>query len=125
MGLVRLVNDLMAYFQISQLAIPAVAILIIFLAYSSQYLFSHIEPSPLTKEQLTTFNILVGCLWVCYFRACTTDPGHIRKSYEPSLADRQDEDYDYVEASKNRHRWCRRCEALKPPRAHHCKTCKR
>lgn len=113
-------------FSISQLAIPAVCVLITFLAYSSQYLFLYIEPAPLTKDELLKFNALVACIWICYYRACTVDPGRIPKDWKP--ARKEDEEKAAREGSIDatvRQRWCRRCEAFKPPRAHHCKTCQR
>lgn len=121
----------MSSFEVSRLAIPAVTALIAFLAYSSQYLFLYLEPAPLDKDQVTKFNLLLACIWVCYFRACFTDPGSVPAGWKPaSLKETSDKDsleddgllFDSV---LNRQRWCRRCEASKPPRAHHCKTCQR
>lgn len=124
-------------FKITQLAVPAVTVLIIFLAYSSQYLFLHIEPEPLTTPQLIKFNALLCCLWICYARACAVNPGHVPAGWRPRREEEDDEDgmklgddnnagnvEDYFSGGR-RQRWCRRCEASKPPRAHHCKTCQR
>lgn len=117
-------------FSISQLAVPAVSALITFLSYSSQYLFRHIDPGPLSKSQSIKFNVLVAFIWICYARACATNPGRVPADWKPV----QDLDADLdgglvedgsVEAVRKRQRWCRRCEVLKPPRAHHCKTCQR
>lgn len=123
-------------FKITQLAIPAVSILITFLAYSSQYLFLYIEPEPLTTRQLIKFNTLLCCLWISYARACAVNPGHVPEGWRPRGAEK--DGGNGMEARDNnagdigdyfsggsRQRWCRRCEALKPPRAHHCKTCQR
>jgi hypothetical protein len=99
------------------LAVPGVLCLIFFLSFSSQYLFHHIDPEPLSKKDATIFNALIAALLICYARSVLTDPGHI-----PS---------DWAEESKlsavagAKPRWCRKCEAVKPPRAHHCKICKR
>ncbi|KAJ5124946.1 uncharacterized protein N7515_008771 [Penicillium bovifimosum] len=104
-------------FSISQLAIPAVSVLIAFLAYSSQYLFLHFESAPLTKNETWKINIFALCIWICFYRTCFVDPGRLPKSQQrPRLEG---------DALTGRQRWCRRCEAYKPPRAHHCKTCKR
>lgn len=107
-------------FAISQLAIPLVCLLIAFLAYTSQYFFAYFEPSPLRESELWRINIFALCIWICYYRSCTVDPGHIPKDWAPV-------DSKQLEADRasGRQRWCRRCEALKPPRAHHCKTCRR
>ncbi|KAL4786600.1 DHHC palmitoyltransferase-domain-containing protein [Aspergillus varians] len=107
-------------FSISRLAIPAVCTLIAFLAYTSQYFFLYFEKAPLTDDEVWRINILALCIWICYYRACTVDPGRIPKGWAPS--DRKQLEADQA---SGRQRWCRRCEAFKPPRAHHCKTCRR
>lgn len=114
--------------SLSSLAVPGVLTLVSFLAYSSQYLFLSLEPHPLTRKQTAVFNILVICLLLCYARACLTDPGRVTKGWTPETS--TDEDVPISTASdgaltKGRQRWCRKCEAAKPPRAHHCKVCNR
>ncbi|KAL4803045.1 DHHC palmitoyltransferase-domain-containing protein [Aspergillus unguis] len=107
-------------FTISRLAIPAVCTLIAFLAYTSQIFFLYFEDAPLTTEEVWRINILAACIWICYYKSCTVDPGSVPKGWTPS-------DRKQIEADQasGRQRWCRRCEAFKPPRAHHCKTCQR
>ncbi|KAJ5794259.1 hypothetical protein N7457_000858 [Penicillium paradoxum] len=105
-------------FSISGLAIPAVSVLIAFLAYTSQYLFLHFESAPLTKDEAWKINIFALCIWITYYRTCFVDPGRLPKAEERPKPEESD-------AFTGRQRWCRRCEAYKPPRAHHCKTCKR
>lgn len=107
-------------FSISKLAIPAVSVLIAFLAYTSQYFFLHFEPVPLTRDETWKINIFALCIWICYYRTCFVDPGRLPKAEERPKPKEQE-----GEALAGRQRWCRRCEAYKPPRAHHCKTCKR
>ncbi|KIW65309.1 hypothetical protein PV04_07580 [Phialophora macrospora] len=110
--------------QLAKFAVPAVVTLVAFLSYSSQYLFSHTEPGPLTFKQKVTFNALVACIWISYARACTADPGRIPLDWKPDEA----EDIDSAgprEKAASRRRYCRKCEAIKPPRSHHCRVCKR
>ncbi|KAL3449069.1 DHHC palmitoyltransferase-domain-containing protein [Aspergillus insuetus] len=107
-------------FSISRLAIPVVSTLISFLAYTSQYFFLHFKEAPLKREEVWRINFFALCIWICYYRACTVNPGRIPKGWEPK--DRQSLNADQA---GGRQRWCRRCEAFKPPRAHHCKTCRR
>ncbi|KAJ5114395.1 hypothetical protein NUU61_000154 [Penicillium alfredii] len=108
-------------FSVSKLAIPAVSILIGFLAYTSQYFFLHFKSAPLQKNEVWAINIFAACIWICYYRTCFVDPGRLPAQDlggpGPTL-------YPEDQAT-GRQRWCRRCEAWKPPRAHHCKTCKR
>jgi palmitoyltransferase len=110
---------------IEDLAIPAVSILIIFLAYTSQFLFYHIEPGPLSRKEATWFNIFVLGIWWCYYWACTVDPG--RKGWVEKFAVKGEEGNENGEGLKMQKgmRWCKKCEAIKPPRAHHCKKCGR
>ncbi|KAI1771167.1 zf-DHHC-domain-containing protein [Hypoxylon cercidicola] len=121
---------------LQRLAVPAVCVLIAFLAYASQWLFAHspdLAPGPLTPAETYVFNALLLCLWCSYYKACTVDPG--RYVFPSSVATKgkgkEDEDSDGeelggVEGSRTRtQRWCRKCAAPKPPRAHHCKMCRR
>lgn len=107
-------------FSISQLAIPSVCALIAFLAYTSQYFFAYFEAAPLQESEVWRINIFALCIWICYYRSCTVDPGHIPQDWKPVDSKQMEAD-----RASGRQRWCRRCEALKPPRAHHCKTCRR
>ena len=110
--------------SVSQLALPGVILLILFLAYSSQILFSFTEPGPLEHKQTFIFNAFVGCIWLCYSRACFTDPGRVPSDWTSSPSTDQASASTKTPIGK-RQRWCRRCEAFKPPRAHHCKVCQR
>ncbi|KAI0503039.1 zf-DHHC-domain-containing protein [Xylaria bambusicola] len=140
---------------LQRLAVPFASLLIALLGYGSQWLFAvspDLEPGPLTPTQSRVFNTLLGCLWWTYWRACTVDPGRYefprssgKKGPGKSGRDEgsatlssEDEDHDeddndaYDNHTSNRgvhavarRRWCRKCAAPKPPRAHHCKTCGR
>lgn len=110
--------------NLAKLAAPAVVSLVAFLSYSSQYLFGSIEPGPLESRESRVFNTLVACIWVCYARACTTNPGRVPIDWQPDEA----ENADTVSPPRKavpRQRYCRKCEATKPPRSHHCRICKR
>lgn len=107
-------------FEISRLSIPAVSILISFLAYTSQYFFLHFESVPLRKDEVWKINIFALCIWVCYLRSCYVDPGRLPASQKNANTSPEEK----AQATR-RQRWCRRCEAYKPPRAHHCKACQR
>ncbi|KAI8961924.1 zf-DHHC-domain-containing protein [Daldinia sp. FL1419] len=116
---------------LQRLAVPAVCLLIAFLAYTSQWLFANapdLAPGPLTTTEIYTFNGLVSCLWYTYYKACTVDPGryvfppdYVKKNKRKRTDGSDDEESDPQQIQ----RWCRKCAAPKPPRAHHCKTCRR
>lgn len=101
-------------------SVPSVYTLMIFLAYSSQWLFLSLEPEPLSTKQLVRFNVLLICLLISYTKAVFVDPGHVPKRYGEDL-EKEMEKKTLVQPKK----WCRKCNAAKPPRAHHCKECKR
>jgi palmitoyltransferase len=110
--------------SVEDLAIPGVSILILFLAYTSQYLFYYIEPGPLSKNQAIWLNIFVLAIWVCYDRACTVDPGP--KGWVASIGlDEGENEDDTVDQETRRKRWCKKCDTVKPPRFHHCRQCGR
>ena len=113
----------MAAPKVLKLAVPGVSLLIIFLAYSSQVLFFYIEPRPPSNRELIQFNLLVLCVWFCYLRACLTSPGRVPQEWSPAKAMAEEIDGGAAHNKQSRQRWCRKCEAFKPPRAHHCKTC--
>lgn len=104
----------------SQLAILTVSTLIVFLAYTSQYLFNYIEPGPLSQAQAIWFNTLLLALWFCYYSACTVDAAPKDWCSKDFLA--QHVKVGNLSLSKSA-RWCKKCLAIKPPRAHHCKIC--
>ncbi|RYO78710.1 hypothetical protein DL762_008563 [Monosporascus cannonballus] len=140
--------------ELQRLLVPFVCVLIAFLAYGSQWLFANapdLAPGPLTPAETYVFNGLVCCLWWTYYKAVTVDPG--RYVFPPDLLNKlrnknkggdkgggddkdsrndggdsdpdPDPDPDPTVDGYGRRRWCRKCAAPKPPRAHHCKTCGR
>ena len=114
----------MGNFSPTFLAIPSVLILISFLSYSSQILFVYIDPYPLTRKEYFVFNVLILCLLTSYIRACVTSPGRIPEDWEQIISKSQElGNHNKIQSQKER--WCRKCNATKPPRTHHCKTCGR
>ena len=123
------------------LYIPAVVALILFQGYFSQYLFNtdpNLSPGPLTRRETLTFNALLLCLWWTYYKACTTHPGRYifpSTSSDPNSSSFPDPDLRPTSTStstlkpnpNNTHptRWCKKCSAPKPLRAHHCRHCAR
>ena len=108
------------------LFVPGVTLLICFLAYSSQYLFLYIEPAPLDQSEQINFNLLLVGLWICYFRNVTIEPGQVPSNWKPKqtkVVEKKTENNTPIIA--NRPRWCRKCQAFKAPRSHHCKTCEK
>ncbi|OAL07296.1 palmitoyltransferase pfa4 [Phaeosphaeriaceae sp. SRC1lsM3a] len=110
--------------ELSQLAVPAVYILIFFLGYPSQWLLMRLEPRPLTKNELIFSNIILVLIFITYTRSVFVDPGTIPKDWA-SKQEAAISDEKLKEIPPRSRKWCRKCDAPKPPRAHHCKACKR
>jgi len=124
------------------LAIPAVIVLVGFLGYSSQWLF-HTAPDLLpgrpSRTETVIFNLLLACLWWTYYRACSVNPGRYVFSVPSASPEPHRPPTDTVPAADGNddgdprraatatapHRWCKKCQAPKPPRAHHCRHCAR
>ncbi len=200
----------------AQLYVVGVTGLTAFLAYSSQFLLRQLlsseelvppdslwssSPStpatsatpPPSVPQLVVFNLLVLCIWICYWRTCVTAPGRIPRNWHVAAAsgiehavvesgsrgsahmmisNSNDGSVLHNDACSNGdamesaslssgdgskdmlssdssslspsplsappsipspslspspagQRWCSKCEMFKPPRAHHCKQCRR
>ncbi|KAF4589388.1 Palmitoyltransferase PFA4 [Ophiocordyceps camponoti-floridani] len=97
---------------IGNFAVPAVCLLIAFLGYFSQLILHRctLDPGPPSRTESVVFNILLLCLWFCYFKTVLVDPGCYALH----------ENVTELDGS-----WCRKCAAPKPPRAHHCRLCAR
>ncbi|ORY46571.1 zf-DHHC-domain-containing protein, partial [Rhizoclosmatium globosum] len=69
-----------------------------------------------TLSPLDPYNLAILSIWINYYLACTTPPGCIPHGYEgPSPKDG---------GGNSVKRYCRKCNAFKPPRTHHCSVCK-
>lgn len=115
--------------ELSQLAVPFVYGLIVFLGYPSQWLLMRLEPGPLSKNELIVSNVLLVLIFITYTKTVFVDPGRIPRDWVEAAAQEKEGRVEKGAAgdegvAKSR-KWCRRCEAAKPPRAHHCKQCKR
>ena len=106
--------------SLEHLAIPAVSTLIIFLAYTSQYLFHYTDPGPLSRKESVWFNTFLLAIWWSYYNACTTDPGP--RGWVNTVDEKVEERSQRMGSGS---RWCKKCDNVKPSRAHHCKKCQR
>ncbi|XP_024516801.1 probable protein S-acyltransferase 16 isoform X2 [Selaginella moellendorffii] len=62
---------------------------------------------------------------VSYALAILRDPGEIPSSYLPDVEDSQQAPLQEVKRKGGDLRYCQKCRVYKPPRAHHCRVCKR
>lgn len=70
------------------------------------------------------FEAVIACILIAYFQANTTDPGSIPKDSAKEEEKYPPED-DPEGIWKPKRRFCEKCNCVKPPRAHHCSTCRR
>ncbi|KAI3470491.1 hypothetical protein Pfo_027154 [Paulownia fortunei] len=67
----------------------------------------------------------LACLCVFSFLVCVlTDPGGVPSGYVPDVEENQVPDQE-IKRSVVHPRHCDKCSAHKPPRAHHCRVCRR
>eukprot|EP00894_Picocystis_sp_ML_P004894 jgi/Pico_ML_1/55411/g1099.t1 len=76
---------------------------------------------------LVVYHVLVGLLVWCYLATAHTDAGSVPHGWRPvedvEAAMRAIERGEFDRADHSRPRYCRKCEAWKPERAHHCSVC--
>lgn len=118
-------NSEMGVTSLNQIAVPGVYLLIFFLGYPSQILFYYLDPAPLTKNELYISNVVLVLIFVTYTKSVFVDPGTIPKSYGKENEKEHGSSSEKRGDGMKRTKWCRKCDAAKPPRAHHCKECKR
>ncbi|CAJ0834210.1 553_t:CDS:2 [Entrophospora sp. SA101] len=68
---------------------------------------------------LIPFNIMVVMIFWNYYLTCTTDPGGVPKDWKP----KENQENIEIRRTTRTPRFCRTCNAYKPPRTHHCRTC--
>jgi len=130
---------------ISRLLVVFVCILISSLAYPTQYVFLHpysrLYAPWWTGWHTLWFNFCVLSIWISYARSVGTDPGGLPRGKDgvglwvPDGTDelgnegKREEDVGRMKTGKlwgkGVGRWCKKCEAWKPPRCHHCRKCGR
>lgn len=108
--------------EFSQLFVPSVYILILFLGYPSQWLLLHLDPGPLTRNEFIASNIIVILIAITYTQSVFVNPGTIPKDWAEKHTTQDKKEDGKLSVGKSR-KWCTKCQAPKPPRAHHCKSC--
>ncbi|KAH8732779.1 DHHC palmitoyltransferase-domain-containing protein [Phaeosphaeriaceae sp. PMI808] len=112
--------------ELSRLAVPSVYAYILVLGWSSLWLLMYLEPGPLTKHEIIAANVAMVLIYITYTKSVFTDPGTIPEDWvEVQERGKQGGSKEDREIAAKTRKWCRKCDAAKPPRAHHCKACKR
>ncbi|KAF1860370.1 hypothetical protein Lal_00037709 [Lupinus albus] len=106
------------------LPVFAVLLLMIFLYYTTIFIFIHYWVG--LKTSYGIFNASIFTLFAfltlfSFFVCVLSNPGHVPSSYLPDVEDTSHESSkDNAERKK-----CDKCFAYKPPRTHHCRVCRR
>ncbi|KAG1146617.1 hypothetical protein G6F37_010884 [Rhizopus arrhizus] len=74
--------------------------------------------SLLAQKILFPLNVTLISIYVNYYLACKTDPGHVPDNWEPPSVILNSEPFLHLGISGPR--YCHKCECFKPPRSHHC-----
>ncbi|CAO3624215.1 unnamed protein product [Cunninghamella blakesleeana] len=74
---------------------------------------------------LSPINIGAFLLSYNYYLAITTEPGRVPDGWEPPYSLINEPEQVQIKNGETGPRYCRTCEAYKPPRTHHCRVCKR
>jgi len=111
------------YSIVGRVWVTGTTLLIAFIAYSVQvfviYPWYGSEISVDLLKLLVPFNVLIGLLYLNYFKCVMTDPGGVPHGWRPKGDDIE------VKKLTGGPRYCRTCDGYKPPRSHHCRQCKR
>ncbi|KAI8375817.1 DHHC palmitoyltransferase-domain-containing protein [Blakeslea trispora] len=75
------------------------------------------------QKILVPMNIFLVSLYVNYYYACTTAPGYTPEGWEPPYAVLHPPEDVTLPTGITGPRFCKKCNAYKPPRAHHCRQC--
>ncbi|ORX61435.1 zf-DHHC-domain-containing protein [Hesseltinella vesiculosa] len=108
--------------------VTSVCVLIGSLAWTSQW--GVLGPalggwsSALAWQVLTPLNAGILFLSYYYYLAITTDPGKVPDGWEPPYSIVHSGPAD-LDTGATGPRYCRTCDAYKPPRSHHCRVCQR
>ncbi|BBN17498.1 palmitoyltransferase ZDHHC3/7/25 [Marchantia polymorpha subsp. ruderalis] len=111
------------------LSLPVAVVLVLIGFVYHTVVFLVIEPWLSLSTAPGLFNALfftgLGVMAVlCYVIAVLKDPGRIPLSYMPDLEDSGVALHE-VKRKGGDLRYCQKCAHYKPPRAHHCRVCKR
>ncbi|KAL2667606.1 hypothetical protein AAZV13_01G077900 [Glycine max] len=71
------------------------------------------------------FSALAAACALTYRAAISTDPGRVPATYMPDVEDAESPIHEIKRKQGGDLRYCQKCSHYKPPRAHHCRVCKR
>ncbi|CAL1379032.1 unnamed protein product [Linum trigynum] len=109
------------------LPVTVVVLVIVFIYFSTIFVFVDrwfgLMSSPGVMNAVVFTAVAVMCIFN-YSAAIITDPGRVPSTYLPDIED-ADNPIHEIKRKGGDLRYCQKCSHYKPPRAHHCRVCKR
>ncbi|WCJ19267.1 DHHC-type zinc finger family protein [Euphorbia peplus] len=110
-------------------SIPVFSVLIVMILIYYSTIFIIIENWIGLQSSAGCLNALIFTLMasLCLFSFCScvvTDPGHVPSSYLPDVELNNQSD-QHSQSNDSQLKQCDKCGMSKPPRAHHCRICRR
>ncbi|CAH8391378.1 unnamed protein product [Eruca vesicaria subsp. sativa] len=109
------------------LPVAAVTLVIGFIYFSTVFTFIDRWFSLTSSPGIVNAAAFTGLAMMCvysYSVAVFRDPGRVPLSYMPDVEDQESPVHE-IKRKGGDLRYCQKCSHFKPPRAHHCRVCKR
>ncbi|XVF55256.1 hypothetical protein PTKIN_Ptkin06aG0022600 [Pterospermum kingtungense] len=109
------------------LPVTVVASAIAFIYFCTVFVFIDRWFGLMTSPGIINAFAFTGFAVMCVFNygfAITTDPGRVPSTFMPDIED-PDIPIHEIKRKGGDLRYCQKCSHFKPPRAHHCRVCKR
>lgn len=107
--------------------VAAVTVAISYIYFSTMLVFIDqwfgLWTSPGIMNAVVFTGVAVMCVY-SYSVAVFTDPGRVPSSFVPDIEDPENPVHE-IKRKGGDLRYCQKCSLYKPPRAHHCRICKR
>ncbi|GLT92570.1 hypothetical protein SLE2022_104010 [Rubroshorea leprosula] len=100
---------------------------IAFIYFSTIFIFIERWFGLMSSPGIMNAVVFTGVAGMCIFNyagAIRKDPGRVPSSYVPDIEDAQNPVHE-IKRKGGDLRYCQKCSHFKPPRAHHCRVCKR
>ncbi|KAF5449450.1 hypothetical protein F2P56_029892 [Juglans regia] len=109
------------------LPVTVVALSIFYVYFSTVFIFIErwfgLMSSPGIFNTVIFTAIALTCIFT-YAASVFTDPGRVPSTYAPDIEDAENPIHE-IKRKGGDLRYCQKCSHYKPPRAHHCRVCKR
>ncbi|XP_050238112.1 probable protein S-acyltransferase 16 [Mercurialis annua] len=109
------------------LSVIVVVLAITFIYFSTLFVFVESWFGLMTSPGIINAVVFTAMAFMCVLNYCLaifTDPGRVPSAYAPDIED-ADNPVHEIKRKGGDLRYCQKCSHYKPPRAHHCRVCKR